>query len=128
LNPSGGLSGADIERLRREASTNAEADKIRIKLVGLRNDSDEVIYKSSRLLKIASEELDKESWEELSNAVKELKSLREGADALVLAKAISNVRSMIASVSKLVEVFETDEADAAAGFLNAISEGDPEDA
>jgi molecular chaperone DnaK len=128
VNPSGGLSGADIERLRREASTNAEADKIRIKLVGLRNDSDEVIYKSSRLLKIASEELDKESWEELSNAVKELKSLREGADALVLAKAISNVRSMIASVSKLVEVFETDEADAAAGFLNAISEGDPEDA
>ncbi len=127
VNPSGGLSGSDIERLRREAAANADADKIRMKFVALRNEADEVIYRASKSLKIAREELDKESWEELDNENKNLKAIRDGEDALALEKAIDTVRNLNSSVSKLVEVFESDEDGATSEFLSSfekIEEGE----
>ncbi|RKZ03583.1 molecular chaperone DnaK [Candidatus Fermentibacteria bacterium] len=124
VNPSGGLSSSEIERLRREARANADADKIRIKFVSLRNEADEVIYRASRTLKIAREELDKASWEELDGEVKKLKILREGEDSLALEKAIDEVRQLNGSVSKLVEVFESDEDNAASEFLDSITKVD----
>lgn len=122
VNPSGGLSGEEIERLKKEAAANAEADKRRMKLVGLRNESDEAIYRATKALKAAREELDKESWEELDTAVKDLKKLRDGDDALTLGKAISGVRSMTESIAKLIAVFEKDEEAAATEFLDSISD------
>ncbi len=122
VNPSGGLSGADIERFRKEAAANAEADKRRMKLVGLRNESDEAVYRASKTLQVAREELDRESWEELDKAVKELKKLRDGDDALVLGKSISNVRALTESIAKLVAVFDSDEADATTEFLESIAD------
>lgn len=126
VNPSGGLSGADIERFRKEAAANAEADKRRMKLVGLRNESDEAVYRASKTLQVAREELDRESWEELDKAVKDLKKLRDGDDALVLGKAISNVRALTESIAKLVAVFETDEEEATTEFLESIAEVEQE--
>jgi molecular chaperone DnaK len=122
VNPSGGLSGADVDRLRKEAAANAEADKRRMKLVGLMNEADEAIYRASKTIKVAREELEKESWEELDTATKELKKLRDGDDALTLGKAISNVRSLNESVSKLVTIFDADDDQAATEFLESISE------
>ncbi len=86
VNPSGGLSGADIERFRKEAAANAEADKRRMKLVGLRNESDEAVYRASKTLQVAREELDRESWEELDKAVKDLKKLRDATTPLYWAR------------------------------------------
>lgn len=122
VNPSGGLSGEEIDRLKKEAAANAEADKRRMKLVGLRNESDEAIYRATKTLKAAREELEKESWEELEEAVKSLKKLRDGDDALTLGKAISGVRAMTESLAKLIAVFEQDEDSAASEFLESISE------
>lgn len=121
VNPSGGLSGSDIERLRREASANVEADKIRMKFVSLKNEADEVIYRASRSLKIAREELDKGSWEELETEVKKLKALRESDDSLALGKSVDEVRQLNSIVSKLVEVFELDEESATSEFLDSIT-------
>lgn len=122
VNPTGGLSGDEIDRLRKEAAANAEADKRRMKLVGLRNEADEAIYRATKTLKLAREELDKESWEELETSVKEIKKLRDGDDALTLGKAISNVRSMTESLAKLLAVFDEHEAEAATEFLDSIAD------
>ncbi|MCK5785641.1 MAG: molecular chaperone DnaK [Candidatus Sabulitectum sp.] len=121
VNPSGGLSGADIERLRREASTNADADRIKLKLVTLRNEADEVIYEASKVIAVASEELDKESWVELETELKKLKTLRDTDDTLALAREISDVHQLISSVSKLIEVFESDDDDPAAEFMDSFA-------
>lgn len=127
VNPSGGLSSDEIERLKKEAAANAEADRRRMKLVGLRNESDEAIYRATKTLKVAREELERESWEELEAAVKELKKLRDGDDALILGKAISTLRSLTESVAKLVAVFESDEEQAAAEFLESMTDGSEEE-
>ena len=126
VNPSGGLSAADIDRLRKEALSNAEADKVKMKLVALRNEADQVIYKANRALKIAREELDKESWQELETSSKNLKLLRESDDALALAKSISEVNQLESSVSKLVDVFDSDEEEATTEFMESISQVDTE--
>ncbi len=121
VNPSGGLSSGDIDRLRREAKANAEADKIKMKFVSLRNESDEVIYRASKSLAVAREELDKESWAELETEVKSLKALRESDDSLALEKAIDEVRQLENSLAKMIEMFESDEEDATSEFLDSIS-------
>ncbi|MCK5034969.1 MAG: molecular chaperone DnaK, partial [Candidatus Sabulitectum sp.] len=121
VNPSGGLSSGDIERLRREAEANAEADKIRMKFVSLRNEADEVIYRASKSLTVAREELDKDSWVELETEMKNLKSLRESDDSLALEKAIDEVRQLESSVAKMVEMFDSDEEKATSEFLDSIS-------
>ncbi|MEA3265479.1 MAG: molecular chaperone DnaK, partial [Candidatus Fermentibacteria bacterium] len=121
VNPSGGLSGGDIERLRREAKANAEADKIRMKFVGLRNEADEVVYRASKSLAVAREELDKESWAELETEMKSLKALRDSDDSLALEKAIDEVRQLENSVSKMIEMFQSDEEKATSEFLDSIS-------
>ena len=126
VNPSGGLSSIDIERLCKEAAANAEADKIRIKFVALRNEADEVIYKASKSLKVAREELDKESWKELETNIKKLKELRDGEDHLAIEKSIDVVRQLNSSVSKLVEVFDSDEENATSEFLDSISKVESE--
>ena len=79
------------------------------------------------LMKVAREELERESWEELEAAVKELKKLRDGDDALILGKAISTLRSLTESVAKLVAVFESDEEQAAAEFLESMTDGSEEE-
>ncbi len=126
VNPSGGLSGTDIDRLRKEASANAEADKIKLKFVGLKNEADEVIYRASKSLKIAREELDKESWEQFEVEIKNLKLLRDGDDSLALEKGISEVRKQNESVSKLIEMFDTAEESATSEFLDSISKSEGE--
>lgn len=121
VNPSGGLSSGDIERLRREAQANAEADKIRMKFVSLRNEADEVIYRASKSLIVAREELDKDSWVELETEMKSLKALRESDDSLALEKAINEVRQLENSVAKMIEMFDSDEEKATSEFLDSIS-------
>ncbi|PIE53088.1 molecular chaperone DnaK [Candidatus Fermentibacteria bacterium] len=120
VNPSGGLSSGDIERLRKEAAANAEADKRRMKLVGLRNEADEALYRASKILKTAMEEVEKESLEELENAVRELKKLRNDDDALLLGKSISSVRAQTDSLSKLVEAFNSVDDESDSEFLDSI--------
>ncbi len=121
VNPSGGLRSGDIERLRREAEANAEADKIRMRFVSLRNEADEVIYRASKSLTVAREELDKDSWVELETEMKSLKALRESDDSLALEKAINEVRQLENSVSKLIEMFDSHEEKATSEFLDSIS-------
>jgi molecular chaperone DnaK len=107
VNPSGGLSEDEIHKLMQEAEANAEIDKARMKLVEARNAADQVIYDAGKLLETARKQLEKESWEELENALVSLRMARDGADRIRIAKDTSRVSDLVIQVSRLVEVLDS---------------------
>jgi len=107
VNPSGGLSEDEIHKLMQEAEANAEIDKARMKLVEARNAADQVIYDAGKLLETARKQLEKESWEELENALVSLRMARDGADRVRIAKDTSRVSDLVIQVSRLVEVLDS---------------------
>lgn len=120
VNPSGGLSTDEIKRLKKEAEANAEADRVRIRLTGHRNQADELIYEGTKVLKLAREELDRESWVMLEEEIGKLKELRESEDPAIIEKQLSKARLQVDSVSKLIEVFETRLEEEAGGLIDSI--------
>ena len=106
VNPSGGLSEDEIRKLMREAEANAEMDKARMKLVEARNASDQVIYDAGKVLEVARKKLERESWEELENALVSLRMARDGSDRVRIAKETSHTSELVSQIAKLVEVLD----------------------
>ncbi|MEK7647773.1 MAG: molecular chaperone DnaK [Patescibacteria group bacterium] len=79
IEASSGLSKEEIERMKREGETNAEADKKKRELIEVRNIADTLIYTSEKMLKEAAEkkieivEADRQSVLDKIQAVKNVK-------------------------------------------------------
>ncbi|MFZ5631215.1 MAG: molecular chaperone DnaK [Bacillota bacterium] len=69
----GGLSDQDIDRMVKEAETNAEADRRRKEEVELRNQADSVIYQAEKTIKDLGDQADRSKVDTVNRAVDELK-------------------------------------------------------
>lgn len=107
VNPSGGLSDSDILRLKREAEESAKDDRERMRLVEERNRADQIIYEASKVLKIAREQLEKESWEDLEAALASLRRVRDETSIRAIGSESSKTDTLCSSVSKLIAVMES---------------------
>jgi len=86
ITASSGLSQDEIERMRKDADLHAEEDKQRREDVETRNEADNAIYRSEKLLKESGDKLggDKARVESAVNAVKEA---LKGSDAAAIKSA-----------------------------------------
>ncbi len=107
VNPSGGLSEAEISQLMKEAEINAEKDRSRMKLVEARNAADQVIYDAERALESARKQLEEESYEELQTSLASLRMNRDGEDRSKIAKDTSKTSALVSQISKLIDIMET---------------------
>ncbi|HEY9721976.1 MAG TPA: molecular chaperone DnaK, partial [Oscillatoriaceae cyanobacterium] len=76
----GGLSKDEIEKMKREADTFAEADRKRRDLVELRNFGDAAIYTAEKAVRDAGDKADAASRERIEAGVKELRDAMAGED------------------------------------------------
>lgn len=120
VNPSGGLTSDEINRLRKEAEANAEADRARIILTGHRNQADELIYEAAKVLKAARDQVDRESWQGLEEDLAKLRELRESQQSEAIARQCAQIRVQIEAVSRLIEVFESRLEEEAGGLIDDI--------
>jgi molecular chaperone DnaK len=75
IQPSGGLSDADIEKMVKDAEANAEADKKRRELIETQNQADSLLYSTEKTLKEHGDKIsatDKEAVEKDLAALKEV--------------------------------------------------------
>ncbi|NLP04774.1 molecular chaperone DnaK [Candidatus Fermentibacteria bacterium] len=106
VNSSGGLSEEEIRKLMQEAEANAELDRTRMKLVEARNAADQVIYDAGKVLETAMKKLDRESWEDLDNALVGLRQVRDGSDRTRIAKETARTSDLVSQVARLLEVLD----------------------
>ncbi len=100
IQPSGGLSDADIEKMVKDAEANAEADKKRRELIEAQNQADTLIYTTEKTLKEYGDKVpaaDKEAIE------KDLAALKQIAKSDDLEAIKSKTETLMQSSMKLGE-------------------------
>merc|ERR1712087_764061 len=86
IKSSGGLSEDDIEKMVRDAESNAEADAKRRQLIEAKNEIDSLIYSTEKGLTDNGGKLDDETKKSVETAVQEAKEVKDGDDLDVITK------------------------------------------
>jgi len=110
------LSKDEIERMRREAEENAEADKAARELIEARNKAEVLIYEAEKNLKEHGAKLDESEKKAVEEAVAELKSVKDADELKNIEDAIEKVNQALYKVAdKLYAATSQEPAAEAAG-------------
>ena len=97
----GGLSDEEIERMKRDAEQNAEADRRRREVVELKNQADGVIHGAEKLMSgEGGASVPPELRGEVESAVNRLKEVKDGDDADPIKKAMEAVNAAMMKVGE----------------------------
>ncbi|ANB33163.1 molecular chaperone DnaK [Rhodovulum sulfidophilum] len=91
IQASGGLSDDEIDKMVREAETNAEADKQRRELVETKNQAESLIHSTEKSIEEHGDKVDPSTVEAIELAVAALKDVLETEDAGKIKGGIQNV-------------------------------------
>jgi molecular chaperone DnaK len=107
IEASSGLSDADIERMRQEATANAEADKAEAERIKKVNDADSLIFQTEKQLKEFGDKLSDGNKTAVESALADLKKAHESKD-------LNSIEAGVAALNKAWEA-ASQEMYAAAG-------------
>src|SRR5262249_36534056 len=93
IESSSGLSQAEVERMRKDAEANAEADHKKRELIDARNHADQMVYQIERLLKENGDKITDDSRKPIQAAVEKVKQAASKDDATAIRQAISELES-----------------------------------
>ncbi|GMH73875.1 hypothetical protein TrRE_jg11500, partial [Triparma retinervis] len=80
IQSSGGLSDDDIEKMVRDAESNAEADKEKKESIEVKNEIDSMTYSTEKSLKDHADKIGEDVKSEVEEAIKAASSAKEGTD------------------------------------------------
>jgi len=81
------LSKDEVERMKKDAEANAEADKKRREAIEIRNMADTMVYTSEKMLKENEAKVKPEDKASIEAKIEALKSVKDGEDIEVIKKA-----------------------------------------
>ena len=81
IQASGGLSDSDIEKMINEAEQNAESDKERREMVETRNQAEQLIHSTEKMLTDFGEKIDASEKSEIEKLIEDAKAATSGDDA-----------------------------------------------
>ena len=84
---SSGLSEADIEKMRKDAEINADADTKKRELVEVQNAADQIIYAAEKALREHGDKVSEDIKKNVQEKIDALKSARNGTDATAIKSA-----------------------------------------
>jgi len=109
---SSGLSEADVEKMRREAEENEEADKKKKELVETRNQADQVLHQIEKSLKEHGDKISTEDKTKAESAANNLREVLKTDDDDAIKKAMTNLIEAATAIGKVI--YEQAAAEAAA--------------
>ena len=126
ITASSGLSKDEIDRMRRDAETNAESDKARREEIEVRNETDNAIYRSEKMVKDNGDKLGaaKAGVEE---ALKSAREALKGSDLAAVKTSLENLNEVVQAAG--AELYKATQAKSqqatadAAGDAGAPNEG-----
>ncbi|HUU60620.1 MAG TPA: molecular chaperone DnaK, partial [Phycisphaerae bacterium] len=88
---SSGLSGDEIEQMRKDAEAHAQDDHKRRELVDLKNQADAFAYQTEKMLKDQGEKVPAEDRGNIESAISNLREAAKGDDAPAIKRAMENL-------------------------------------
>ena len=99
ITASSGLSEEDIEKMKKEAEANAEADKAKKEVVEVKNQADSLVFSTEKLLKDNAEKIKDETKKKVEDALTSLKKAIEKADTAELKTEIEAFEKVVHEAS-----------------------------
>jgi molecular chaperone DnaK len=96
----GGLSEAEIQRMVKDAESNAEADRKRRDLIEARNRADALAYETEKSLREHGDKVSPEVRREIETAVEDLKRARDGEDTGAIQRATEKLQTTAAKLGE----------------------------
>ena len=124
ITASSGLGKEEIEKMKKDAEANAEQDKKRREEIETRNQADNAVYQSEKMLLDNADKISTENKAKLENAVKNVKEALQGADSGAIRSAADQLNETWQAVSKELYQSATTEQQKAGNAGAASSEGE----
>lgn len=102
ITASSGLSKDEIERMRREAESNAENDKKQREEVETRNEADSAVYRTEKMLKENGDKLPGNDKAEIESAMNAVKEALKGTDTALIKSANEKLTAAWNKVSEQI--------------------------
>jgi len=99
ITASSGLSKDEIEKMRKDAEAHAEDDKKRREEIEQRNEADNAVYRSEKMLKDNADKISGSDKSKIEDAVKEVKEAIKGGDASTIRSASEKLNEAWQAVS-----------------------------
>jgi molecular chaperone DnaK len=97
-----GLTEADIDRMVKEASQNAEEDKQKREEADLRNEADQMIFMTNKAIKDLGDKVKDSEKKEAENKIKDLEKALKGSDLDAIRKAKESLEKTTQGLSERV--------------------------
>ncbi len=123
IEASSGLTQEEIDRMRKEAEANAEADKAAKEKVEKLNEADAMIFQTEKQLKEFGDKLSDNNKQPIEAALEELKKAYETKDAATIQPALDKINEAWKNASE--EMYKA-QAEAGAGAQGGAQQGQPE--
>ncbi len=121
-----GISDEEVERMKKEAEQYAEDDKKKSELIDIRNQSDQIIYSSEKMLKDSGEKISAEKKEKLEGSLKELRDVQKEEDIEKIKEKLEALNSIAQEVGKEIHEQAQKEAQAQQTEEGKQEEGEQE--
>jgi molecular chaperone DnaK len=100
ITASSGLSKDDIEKMKKDADVHAEEDKRRREEVETRNQADNAVYRSEKMLRENGEKLSGDAKSKIEKATSDVKEALKGSDGAAIKSAADKLNEAWSSVSE----------------------------
>ena len=100
IQQSSGLNKDEIEKMRRDAETNATADKKKRDLAEARNHASALVYNTEKLMKEHADKLDAGSKSAVESAMQKVKETESSEDPVAIKNAADNLEQAMHALSK----------------------------
>ena len=95
-----GLSKDEIEKMRQDAEAHAEEDKARREEVETRNEADNAVYRTEKLLKDSGDKISGDVKAKVQSAVDAVKEALKGSDAKAVRSALDRLNETVQGASE----------------------------
>ncbi len=99
ITASSGLSKDEIEKMRKDAEAHAEEDKKRREEIETRNEADNAVYRSEKMLKENADKISGSDKSKIEDAIKEVREALKGSDASSIRSASEKLNEAWQAVS-----------------------------
>jgi molecular chaperone DnaK len=99
ITASSGLSKDEIEKMRRDAEAHADEDKAKKEEIETRNEADNAVYRSEKLLKDSAANISAEDKGKIESAAAAVKEALKGSDGAAIKSASEKLNEVWQAVS-----------------------------
>jgi molecular chaperone DnaK len=102
IKESSGLSSDEIDRMQKDAQSNAEEDRRKFELASARNQADNMCYQMEKMIKEHADKLQESDKAPLEAAIKKAREAAEGEDLDAIKSAVQELEQASHALSKVM--------------------------